>query len=249
MKTIPAIFLSLATIFLLAPFAYTQEKIPPELQGRIRQSGDVPIVDFEAEGSLSPSEKELRIQRGRKYKTSVPLDKFEDQDTVFHNPGAHSPADQPLPVDQSDIVVLGTVTGARAFVSNDKTALYSEFQVTVNKIFKNSSGLGVNPGSSIVAEREGGKVRFSSGRVQQRGEWGRELPQRDRQYILFLKWDELGRDFVIKTGFEVNGETVQPLDGLAADFLHPFSNYGRYKNADLKKFISELETAISQRPQ
>ena len=224
-------------------------RLPPQIQGRVRQSGDVPIVDIEAEGPLSPAEKELRIQRGRKYKTSVPLDKMEDQDAVFHSSGAHSPVDQSLPVDRSDIVVLGTVTDARAFVSNDKTALYSEFQVTVNKIFKNSNGLGIKPGSSIVAEREGGKLRFSSGRIQQRGESGRELPQKNRQYILFLKWDEPGKDFVIITGYEVNGETVQPLDGLTADFLHPFSNYGRHNNADLKMFISELETAISQRTQ
>jgi hypothetical protein len=36
----------------------------------------------------------------------------------------HLPA---LPIAQSDVVVVGAITGSRAFLSNDKHAIYSEF--------------------------------------------------------------------------------------------------------------------------
>ena len=172
---------------------------------------DVPIVDYESNNRLTPEEQEIRTQRGRKYKTNVPLDKIADQDSVLHSKGPHRPADVAIPVEDSDMIILGTVTDSKAFISNDKTAVYSEFQVTVDKIFKDCYALGVSPQFSIVVEREGGKVRFPSGRIQLRGEMARTLPHKNGQYVLFLKWDEPGKDFSIITGYEIQGRIIQPL--------------------------------------
>src|SRR5207253_10509831 len=108
----------------------------------------------------------------------------------------------------------GTITHSQAFISNDRSAVYSEFQVIVNKILKNNDALGITPDANIVAERVGGRIRFASGRAQLRGDSGRNLPHKSKQYALFLKWDEPGKDFMIVTGYEIRGESVYPLDGL-----------------------------------
>lgn len=183
-------------------------------QQRQKAEDSAPTVDFDAHEPADHKEKEIRKQRGRKYKSRIPLDKTENEAKIFEIPSPHSPIEPAFPIDQSDLVVIGTITDSRAFVSNDKSAVYSEFQVTVNQTFKNRGNQVVVPESTLVAERIGGNVRFPSGKVQRRGDSGRNLPEIGKQYVLFLKWDEQGKDYLILTGYEARGDTVYPLDGL-----------------------------------
>lgn len=205
---------------------------------------DDAIADINAPEPKNIEEKEIRKQRGKKYKTRVPLDKMEDQPAVFDIPESHSEVEPAFPVEQSDLIIIGTITDSQAFVSNDKTAVYSEFQVSVNQILKNNNVLPIIPESNIVAERIGGNVRFPSGRIQRRGYSGHNLPQKNKQYVLFLKWDEAGKDYSILTGYEVQEQTVNPLDGLDNENPRIFSNYKQYKNADLSMFLSKLKEVI-----
>src|SRR5262245_51760510 len=41
-----------------------------------------------------------------------------------------------LPVEQSDIVVLGTIVRREAHLTNDRTGIYSEFEVQADQIFR-----------------------------------------------------------------------------------------------------------------
>lgn len=207
-----------------------------------QQIDDAPTVDFDTANRPSQHEP-LRMARGSKYQSRIPLDGMADQVNVFEIPGAHSLAEPAFPVEQSSSIVLGTVTDARAFVSNDKTAVYSEFDVKVNQSFKNR---GTSSESSIVAERVGGIVRFASGRVQRRGDSGRGLPQTGKQYILFLKWDEAGEDYMIITGYEVVGATINPLDGFEKGTAPIFSNYTAYRNARYSDFLTDLQKELSK---
>lgn len=204
-----------------------------------------PTVDFDVPERAEQKENEIRMQRGRKYKSRVPLDKMEDQTAVFELPGSHYRIEPAFPVEQSDIIITGTITDSRAFISNDKSAVYSEFQVTVNQILKKRGDQPVAEQSSLVTERIGGNVRFPSGRIQRRGDSGRNLPRIGKQYVLFLKWDEQGKDYLILTGYEVLGDAVYPLDGYKDDNHPIYSNYGRYKNANFLEFISELQAVIA----
>ncbi len=215
----------------------------------INQSGDgIPTADFSVSNPLSSQEREIRDQRGRKYKSNIPLEKMEDQETVLYGSPSfnHAPAEPAFPIEQSDMVILGTVTGSQAFISNDRSAVYCEFQVTVNKILKTDKVLEIAPTANIVVEREGGKVRFDSGRIQRRGEYGRNLPQKSREYVLFLKWDEPGKDFTIITGYEIQGQSVSPLDGGPSANAPLFRDYQRYRNAELDSFLSDLKEALNK---
>lgn len=207
-----------------------------------QQIDDAPTVDFDTADRPSQHEP-LRRARGSKYQSRIPLDGMADQVKVFESSGAHSLPEPAFPIEESSSIVLGTVTDARAFVSNDKTAVYSEFDVRVNQSFKNR---GTSSESKIVAERVGGIVRFASGRVQRRGDSGRSLPQKGKQYILFLKWDEAGEDYLIITGYEVDGATVYPLDGFEKGTAPIFSNYTQYRGARYDELLADLQKQLAK---
>ncbi|HSK73591.1 MAG TPA: hypothetical protein VK892_17980, partial [Pyrinomonadaceae bacterium] len=47
-----------------------------------------------------------------------------------------------LPIEKSDVVILGKVIDAKAHLSPDKSTVYSEFKIEIEEVFKNNSHLG-----------------------------------------------------------------------------------------------------------
>jgi hypothetical protein len=117
-----------------------------------------------------------------------------------------------LPVSESDAIVRGTVTNARAQLSADRTNVYSEFAVRVERTFKQPEGPRLEPGSTITVLRDGGAVRFPTGvMVVRRDDWTMPLP--GSNYVLFLERHSPTDDaFMIVTGYCLDGGTVTPLD-------------------------------------
>ena len=66
----------------------------------------------------------------------------------------------PIPISQSDLAVIGKVSSANAFLSANKSTVYSEFTIDVSAILKGRAE------GYVVVEREGGYVRFPSGHVR-----------------------------------------------------------------------------------
>ena len=167
-----------------------------------------------------------------------------DQPIVLQLPQSHTPPENPLPIQQSDFIIIGTVIDSRAFVTNDKTAIYSEFDIKVEqiikKVFQSNS-----PDTLITVERVGGYVRFPSGMKQKRGELGHNLPQKNKTYIFFLKLNTDGEDFLILTGYEIQGQQVYPLDGLKRPNPKVFRGYEQFKNTNLNSFLSNLQILLT----
>ena len=128
--------------------------------------------------------------------------------TIFFSWRQFVPA---LPVEQSNAIILGKVTDRRAVLMDDKFGIYSEFSIKISEIFKDDLG-GFFIDQVITTSRPGGAVRFPSGKIQQYTISLQGYPQQDKAYVLFLKRDEVG-DYSIVTGYEINGNVVQPLDG------------------------------------
>src|ERR1700749_3171795 len=70
-----------------------------------------------------------------------------------------------FPFGMSDLVVEGTVTDSRAFLSEDKTGVYSEYTIAVSDVIKASASNPVSNHDAITAERFGGRVRYASGQI------------------------------------------------------------------------------------
>jgi len=151
----------------------------------------------------------------------------------------------PLPVDQSNAIILGRVTDRRALLTDDRLGIYSEFTITIEEIFKDDQNL-FRVGGVVVASRPGGAVRFASGRTQTYTIFNQGYPQKDKVYVLFLKRDDEG-DYSIQTGYEVTGTVVQPLDGRRQlPKNEPDLQFGIYRGVSLESFRNALQKALQQ---
>jgi|SRR5687768_8917118 len=196
-----------------------------------------PIADFVAAEPSDPTERLKRDTRGKKYNKSdwrVHPDTAADSTVRVDSVDPNLPA---LPFEKSSAVIVGQVTDAKAYLSTDKTGVYSVFTVQVNEVLKNSPKVPLTTASSIEAERDGGRVRFPNGRLHLYQINEQDMPGVGRRYVLFLTGGSDGRVFEIVTGYELRDGQVDPLDELA--------NPRKYRGIDEVTFMSELRKLVA----
>jgi hypothetical protein len=86
----------------------------------------------------------------------------------------------------STAVVIGVVTSARSYLSQDKTTIYSEMTVAIGQVLRDRSGLALAAGSQIAVERAGGVIRQASGKLSIRGCRDESMPRRHGRYLFVL---------------------------------------------------------------
>jgi hypothetical protein len=149
-----------------------------------------------------------------------------------------------LPAYQSDAVIVGEVLDAGAYLSNDKTGVYSEFTIKIADVLKNDSSR-LTQGSSLVAERLGGRVRFPSGGILPVTISGQGMPRAGRRYVFFLKRIDQGQTYDILTGYELRAGKVSPLDGRrAVGGGHPWA-FDKYEGWDEGAFMDAVRIEIA----
>jgi hypothetical protein len=214
------------------------------------------ITEYTAPEPADPQKRELRRARNKRYnmrpEKGVDPNLFritEERESSFGGPPSHAPVEPSLPVAQSDAVIVGEVADAQAYLTEDKTGIYSEFVIRVDEVLKNSAPTPLVSDGSISAMRGGGAVRFPSGKVIRYGQSYKPLPRVGRRYVFFLKYNnDGGQDFKIITGYELQGSRVLPLDGapLQGIVLEPYAAYQKYRDADQATFLNEVREAINQ---
>jgi len=203
-----------------------------------------PLTDYTAPRPTDPEERSRREARGRKYDKSDfrvhPQDLAENTvRTQSFDPYATLPA---LPVIQSKAIVIGEVIAAQAYLSNDQTGVYSEFNIRVEEVLK-TDGLEVPAtGCQIDLEREGGRVRFPSGRVHSYSVDKENMPRVGRRYIFFLTRENQEYTYHILTAYELRDARVFPLDELPQFKSHQADN-----ELDFITTLRRLVGASSQR--
>jgi hypothetical protein len=146
-------------------------------------------------------------------------------------------------VSKSSAVIIGDITEAQAYLSEDGTNIYSEFVVQVQQILKNDNQVSI--GNSIVVERSGGRVRLPSGKIVTARTIDQDLPRIGKRYVLFLTHEFSGvntETLNILTGYEVRDGQVFPLDKLGPK--HPIS---AYSGVDKLVFLDDLAKALAKR--
>jgi len=228
--SVVAIFLIITTFLLLKS---------PISQGQIEKSGkgirgEFPVADFSQVESANDSE-------GRRAKNTF-FDKtghreIQENDEVKIITQAESWIEKlpAIPISQSDIVLKGTVRDSHAYLSANKTNVYSEFDVAVEKfIFTKEKPAPVIKNISI--NREGGSVRFSSGHLQTYVLSGEGCPENGKTYVLFLKRNDTFKGFLLLTAYEIADEKVYPVDNVASQL--------DYKEKTLTQFLNEIDKAM-----
>lgn len=141
----------------------------------------------------------------------------------------------PLPIPQSDVVLIGTILDAKAFVSTDQTGVYSEFTTKVDEVLKADGVAGLKSGDIVSLQRDGGRVQGRPGRVLFRIR-GQNMPRRGGQYAMFLRCLDGGEDYKIITGYELRGGKIFPLDSV--------DKFAAYSGMDGAAFSQAIDEAI-----
>lgn len=203
-----------------------------------------PIAEFD-QIDVDPVERRKREAKGKKYnarsKYDPPITELRDRTFLTIDWDVGLPA---FPIDQSSAIISGRVVSARAHLSPDRTNVYSEFQVDIHEVFKRDSFVSLEPGASVVVERQGGRVRFPSGKIMVSVVNHQEMPKVGSFYLLFLTHQGLTvpvspEDFFILTGYEFRGGQATPLDKILPG--HPIS---AYKGVAVDKFLKDFSAAM-----
>ncbi|HJP92211.1 MAG TPA: hypothetical protein VJ875_09665, partial [Pyrinomonadaceae bacterium] len=115
-----------------------------------------------------------------------------------------------LPVAESSYILLGRVTNAEAHLSENKKNVYSEFTISVEKVFKTADS-SIIVGNEIVVDRIGGYVKCPNGRTLLYRVASTNMPAVNERYLLFLT-SKNDQDFSILTAYALKSDGVSPLD-------------------------------------
>ena len=233
-KLTPVFFVLLGAMLILAIFIYDQTG-PSLAQQTVVQERDAkpPVVDFDAPESDDKEKREKRRKKGHKYdKADLPVNPSPEVRTTTSV--SHWFYGMPsLPTVQSDVIVLGEVAEANAFLSPDKTGVYSEYTVRVDQVLKTDDAI-ISSNQTLDAQRPGGRVRLSTGLVQSYKVADQGVPRIGGKYVLFLKRVE--DDLLILTGYELRQNKIKPLDKVGL--------FNNYTGVDSQSFMDTLQEAL-----
>ncbi len=153
-------------------------------------------------------------------------------------------AEPALPISRSDAIVLGQVLSAQSHFSDDKSAIYTEFAIRVETIFKNSAGNSLNVGQLITVNRLGGALRLPTGRLLRLRVDSHGTPLPARRYVFFLNSHGEGQVFGTIKVYELHDGSVFLLD------QHVRSADGKipYWGVDETTFLNDLRHATAVAP-
>jgi hypothetical protein len=212
---------------------------------KLSEADQIPIADYNAPEISNPEKRARRQARGKRYdrqgwvkEPSSTTGNAGRLDSWMHRVPA-------FPVSISDAVVIGDVTDAQAYLSIDKTGVYTEFNIQIDEVLKND-GTTLTPSSMLTAQREGGRVRVPSGRIQLYKPHFQGTPRVGSRYVFFLKRNDDGQSYYIWTGYELRAGHVRPLDGVGLPGgATELPQFAAYKDADEVAFLSALRAAIA----
>ena len=102
------------------------------------------------------------------------------------------------------------MTAAEAHLSENKKNVYSEFTISLEKVFKTASS-SVFEGTGITVDRVGGFVKYPNGQLVLYRTFGLDMSLIGRRYLFFLA-SRNQPDLSILTAYESGANGVIPLD-------------------------------------
>jgi len=204
-----------------------------ELEARL------PTIDYDSPEPTNPEEKAKRRNRNRHY---------DGKHLVTSNPYASTSGvtevsevflDLPaLPVVQSDVILTADVLNSEGHLSNNKSAVYSEFNVQVDAVLKGTIPT-LSQTNLISVSRLGGMVRYPSGQKVFYSIANQNMPAIGKRYLFFLRATDDPQAYEIVTGYEIGPERVLPLDS--------GGNFEGLSGTDSAVFLNRVRDAIANK--
>ena len=256
MKIIPLLVLGLfSTLYVTLSVALPPKANAQNQQSRLKDDdkkptkySDVPAKgEFQNQSSELASDQDRRVIRESRYKNTYPeiTDPANSPNTQPGEDAVLRIVDyvgllDPFPVAPSAAIVVGTVLSGKAFVSKDRTYVYSDYQVRVDRVLKQDASASLAVGEQIVVSRGGGAINFPSGHIRDYLNNGLGFPAIGSQYLFFLgkpNFPEHEYEQIIGSLYQLSGGKVHPLD---TDQLPLFDDM-----SDVV-FLSKVEQAITK---
>jgi len=222
-----------------------QERQPTEKE---LDDAATPIVDFNNPASSQSNKRSTKNARF-KNQNFVTASVHPEIGEVERSTGDSSlVAATDLPVEQSDLIIEGKISDSQAFLSDDKTGVYSEFTIKVSKVLDANSGLNVKNGDDIIAERIGGRVRYPSGQIVRYNLSGQGSPMKSKKYVLFLKRSAEG-DYELLTAYELQDNKTRALDGSKLKLRGGMATsiYSKHNGKDVAQLNQEIESKVKEK--
>ncbi len=202
-----------------------------------------PITDYNS--ALKDSFNSKQIKKGERYNLNnekAPELGESSESNLFDLPKSHT-SKSSSPTDY-DTIVVGTVANGQSYLSSDRRNIYSEFKVDLREVIKSPNSHALAAGQTIEIERKGGAIRLPSGKILQRGSLTESMPQVGKRYALVLQFRDDTGSFILKTGYQLEGNHVYSLDddqsGSSA-LNHPLKEHGGTEN----QLVEELRKSAS----
>jgi hypothetical protein len=192
-----------------------------------------PIAEFDDPEPADPTQRAaLRLRKLRNNEHTFSEPSHEDEAVGwFPEKNFDFPA---LPINESEVILVGQVLDARAHRSENKRGVFSEFDVSVDEVLKGKSFTANEP-KVIVVERTGGFLRYPNGRRVLFFVQGQGMPNVGTRNVFFLK--VVNQGFQIVTVYELGPDGVLPLD---------LSNqFKRFQGEKGSVFLNTLREAIT----
>jgi len=233
------IFLILTLFILIGigayPIFYSQSNAQKksELTGKQKELKPIPMAKED-----NDSETYLKRQNKNRYYNFNRGENLElQEDGEIFGRVSEAPPSKPLPLSDSDLIIVGKVTKSQPYLSETKTSIYSEFSILIEDVLKDSSRL-AETGSTIVADREGGAVILPNGRILRYSVAGiGALPDENLRYVFFLKNDDAIGNYKILSGYELNRNGIIPLEN--------YDDRKNYAGISESGFLMEVKNKIS----
>ena len=137
-----------------------------------------------------------------------------------------------LPTGSHDVIVLGTLINIQPYLSANRTAIYSEYQLDIEQVFKAPrKDLSIQEGRLLI-DRPGGVLRRSDGKIITSTESGTGMARPldvGRRYVLFCRLIHDQRDLILGFAFELR-------DGKA---------YALWQQPGYDRLVGELPGAVA----
>jgi hypothetical protein len=254
---LPCIFSTVCAATIVLSFAPISQGQGQEVPRRPLPRGDVeaaakaldeerlwpPITDY-----ASASEAKLdakRVTKSRLYNgMGLVPSRLTELRQIYENSHGSVEGLPALPVTECEAIVVGEITEAEAYLSDDISAVYSEYRIQVSKVLKGASH--VEPGGVIYADREGGSVRYPDGSILRVVWSSMSIPRVGSRYLFFLRETPGVSDYRLGTLYELGANDVQPLDRTGRDISS--LDFAGWKPERLVKLVERLIRQPERRP-
>lgn len=203
----------------------------------------LPVVDFDSPEPADPEARSKRRAKSNRY-DRYGAQEIQEAPHISERVWSSAWADNlpAIPIKESDLIVVGIVTNAEAHLSNDKTAIYSDFNLAIDEVLKGRKN---QDPPAISIERFGGAVRFRGGSVLTYRTLAQGMPEVGQKYLFFLKRAGEDSDFRIVTGYKIEATTVTPLDGSIVEEGTRQYVFDHYQGYYASVFLQEVRQMIA----